>query len=85
MRELIRSKFGSITVEDVKAMLADHAGPPVGICRHPHEGEGNAFLPSAGKTVASLIAEPARGRLHVAQGNPCENGFVEHRLEGQGG
>ncbi|HEY2253433.1 MAG TPA: C45 family peptidase, partial [Planctomycetaceae bacterium] len=32
MQQLISGKFGSITVDDMKAFLSDHAGNPVGIC-----------------------------------------------------
>lgn len=80
MRELIALKFGSISVDDVKSFLSDHDNFPVGICRHPHEGEDYDILPASGKTVAALIAEPTRGKMHVSFGNPCENGFVEYRI-----
>ena len=84
MQQLISEKFGSITVDDMKAMLSDHAGHPVGICRHPHDGPGNgpwdAVLPSSGKTAAALIAEPAKGLLHIARGNPCGGAFTTYRL-----
>lgn len=81
LRELVATKLGSIAVDDMKRFLADHSGHPVGICRHPHAGIGDAVLPNTGRTVASLIAEPERGRLHVARGNPCENAFVEYVME----
>ncbi len=84
MEEMIAGKFGSITVADMKAFLSDHSGAPVGICRHPHEGpensEWNAILPASGKTAASLIAEPARGLLHVARGNPCTSEFTTYHI-----
>jgi isopenicillin-N N-acyltransferase-like protein len=81
LRRLIAAKFGSITVDDVQDMLRDHEGHPASICRHPHDGPDFAMLPSAGKTVAALIAEPQRGVFHVCRGNPCQNPFVEHRLD----
>lgn len=80
MRRLIAEKFGSITVADLQKFLGDHDGYPVSICRHPHEGPGDAVLPNTGKTVAALIAEPARGLLHVARGNACVNPFETYRL-----
>jgi isopenicillin-N N-acyltransferase-like protein len=80
MRRLVAEKFGSITVADVQTFLADHNGYPVGICRHPHEGAGDAILPNTGKTVAALIAEPARGLLHVARGNPCVSAFETYAM-----
>lgn len=84
MQQLISRKFGSITVDDMQAFLSDHAGYPVGICRHPHESSGSfpgdAILPSSGKTAASLIAEPVKGLLHIARGNPCTNPFVTYSI-----
>lgn len=94
MRSQIREKFGSITVDDMKAMLSDHAGFPTSICRHPESQKqtalpgmsvppktvANPMLGPEGKTVAALIAEPARGLLHVAKGNPCEHAFAEYTL-----
>ncbi|MCH7990114.1 MAG: hypothetical protein IID46_13320 [Planctomycetes bacterium] len=81
INQLIREKFGSITIDDVKTFLSDHENHPVSICRHPHDGYGDDVLPSTGHTVAALIAEPARGRLHVSRGNPCENPFVEYAMQ----
>jgi isopenicillin-N N-acyltransferase like protein len=81
IRELVQSRFGSITVEEMQTVLSDHAGHPTGICRHPHAGAGDAILPNTGKTVAALIAEPQTGRLFVARGNPCEHPFIEYRLQ----
>ena len=72
MQELVRSRLGRLTVDDLKEILRDHDGHPVGLCRHPHTGIDDPVLPSSGRTVASLIAEPDRGRLHVTRGNPCE-------------
>jgi isopenicillin-N N-acyltransferase like protein len=81
MRQLIGEKFGSITLDDMKSFLADHDNFPIGICRHPHDGEDYEILPSSGKTVAALIAEPSAGKLHVTLGNACENPFVEYSLD----
>jgi len=86
MRALIGEKFGSLTADDMKAALCDHAGYPASICRHPHEasrgerGESTLLGPT-GKTVAALVAEPSRGVLHAARGNPCENAFAEYPIE----
>ena len=70
MNELIRSRYGSVTVEDVKRFLKDHTGKPTSICRHDSES----------RTVASLIAEPARRRMHVAVGNPCQSNYVTYSM-----
>jgi hypothetical protein len=80
IRSLIGKQSGSLTVESMKSILADHDGHPVSICRHPHTGPGNDMLPNTGRTVAAIIAEPNRGRIHISSGNPCEVPFVEYSL-----
>ena len=82
MQQLLREGFGSHTVDSLKAILADHDGHPVSICRHPHAGASHAMLPKSGHTVAAMIAEPNRGRLHLAAGNPCVVPFQEYCLTG---
>jgi len=84
MRELISEKLGRLTVADMQQILSDHAGHPVGICRHPHTGAGDAILPASGKTIAAIVAEPSRGRLHIARGNPCERPFVTYSMVEKG-
>lgn len=84
IRALIADRIGRLNVADMQRILSDHSGHPVGICRHPHEGHSDPILPASGKTVAALIAEPARGLLHVAKGNPCENAFATYRLRSNG-
>lgn len=81
MDELVRGRFGALTVGDLKSFLSDHAGHPTGLCRHSHEGTDYAVLPASGRTVASLIAEPDRGLLHVSRGNPCENAYATWSVE----
>jgi isopenicillin-N N-acyltransferase-like protein len=70
MNGLIRSQYGSVTVDDVKRFLSDHSGHPTSICRH--DGES--------RTVASLISEPAQRRMHVAVGNPCNSRYVTYSM-----
>ncbi len=79
---LIEEIYGAITVADCRRILSDHAGYPVGICRHPQTGQGygDTILPPSGRTVAALIAEPMAGRLHVCRGNPCGGEFVTHEI-----
>jgi isopenicillin-N N-acyltransferase-like protein len=81
LQTLIGEKFGTLTVADLKSFLADHAGFPVGICRHPHDGSDDPVLPRTGKTVAALIAEPARGVLHISRGNPCTKPWTSYALD----
>lgn len=70
MDSLIRSRVGSMEVEDLKRFLSDHSGYPTSICRHD----------SKMCTAASLIAEPARRSMHVALGNPCQHRYVTHAM-----
>jgi isopenicillin-N N-acyltransferase-like protein len=67
---LIKSRFGSIEVDDVKRFLSDHSGYPTSICRH---GGGM-------QTVVSMISEPAARRMHVAFGNPCKHQYVTYSI-----
>ena len=80
MRNLLGSTYGRVTVEDLKRFLADHEGQPTSICRHPHRGPDHASVSARGHTVASLIAEPAEGRLHVSRGNPCRAAYTTYNL-----
>lgn len=70
IQSLVESRYGSITVEDIQHFLSDHSGYPTSICRHD----------KSMRTVASLIAEPAEGRMHVAIGNPCQHRYVTYSL-----
>jgi isopenicillin-N N-acyltransferase-like protein len=62
MRQLVQQHWGQITVETMKAILADHAGDPAGICRH-----GAVEMHS----ISGYIADPAAGVLHVRRGHGC--------------
>jgi len=73
LRELVRARLGSLDVAAMQAILSDHAGYPTSLCRHA-EAAGSA------KTIASLIAEPERGLLHVAVGNPCQHEYSTYSL-----
>ena len=57
----IRAEAGRITLATMQAALADRTGAPEQI---------NSLASPYGMTVASLIAEPDHGRLHVALGGP---------------
>jgi isopenicillin-N N-acyltransferase-like protein len=70
MNALLTSQFGALSVQHLKAFLSDHSGHPTGICRHD----------GASRTVAGIIAEPARRRMHVAAGHPCQGRFVTYSM-----
>jgi isopenicillin-N N-acyltransferase-like protein len=71
INSLIKPRYGSIEVDDIKRFLSDHEGYPSSICRHNDRGM---------RTVASLISEPAKRRMHVAVGNPCRHRFVTYSM-----
>ena len=70
MNALIKSRPDGVSVDDIKSFLRDHSGRPTSICRH--DGES--------RTVASLIAEPSKRRMHVAAGYPCENPYKTYSM-----
>lgn len=75
MEALIRERYGRLTLSDLKAFFADHAGFPRSICRHAETGTEHAM-----KSIYSVIGEPDRGRLHVSVGNPCESEYFTYEL-----
>jgi len=77
-RQLLEPKIGAITVEDVKAALADHFGHPRAICRHPHEyAHGEPTV-----TISSQIFDPVNGVMLVAPGQPCQSTYQAVTLPG---
>lgn len=66
---LVGKAEGPVSVEDLKSFFRDHDGFPGSICAHV-TGTGTS------KTVASLISEPASGRLHATWGSPCEQEYA---------
>ncbi len=73
MRSLLLAEHGRITLETVKRCLRDHDGTAGAICRHDPQRPM--------KTIASIIAEPDAGRLHVTRGNPCEGEYTTYTLD----
>jgi isopenicillin-N N-acyltransferase-like protein len=68
---------GDDPVEVGKRVLRDHANAPLSICAHWNDED-----PARDQTVttASMVWEPADGRVHVAVGQPCEHEFVTYTL-----
>ena len=73
MQSLLQAAAGSLTVDEVKRLLADHSGNPEAICRHA-KGKGDW------ETAAAVIAEPASRSLHLSYGPPCERRFATYRI-----
>lgn len=81
IHEMIQEDLGSITADRIKTYLSDHSNHPSSICRHPQTADLEKGFETAGRTVASMISEPARGRMYVALGNPCESPFVTYAMD----
>ena len=81
MNELIRSRFGKLGVSDFKTFLRDRRGEPNGICRFAQTDDPTAHWSKNSITVASIIAEPANRRLHIAAGNRPTAPFVVYAMD----
>jgi isopenicillin-N N-acyltransferase-like protein len=62
------------TLEDFRALLADHADYPHGICCHPDPDEHPL---EQGATIASVLMDLTARRLWLAAGNPCQTPYAE--------
>jgi len=65
---------GSATLDDFRALLADHADYPHSICSHPDPGDHPL---EQGATVASVLMDLTARRLWLAPGNPCQAPYSE--------
>jgi isopenicillin-N N-acyltransferase-like protein len=75
-RQLLEHKIGSITIDDIKAVLRDEFGAPRAICRTPHEYAGHEPT----MTIASLIFDLKHEVMHVAAGQPTQSEYQPVRL-----
>jgi isopenicillin-N N-acyltransferase-like protein len=71
--ELLSAKLneGRVSLDSAKALLSDHDGFPTSICRHPNDEPATGWQ----RSVISIILEPSEQRMHVTNGNPCENDY----------
>jgi isopenicillin-N N-acyltransferase like protein len=70
--DLLETRIGSITVEDIQAVLRDHAGYPKSICRHDDERDDPEDYSSS---IASLVIDLTDRVMWVASGPPCCNEY----------
>ena len=75
MGELLCEHRGRIDVGAAQRFLSDH-GSRHAICQHP---KPDAAAP--GKTLASMVFEPAAGTMHLAFGNGCEEPYAAYRFD----
>ncbi len=71
MRKLVADGWGSITVDTMKTILADHQGDPAGICRH-----GAKDMHS----ISGYIAQPEERTLQVRRGHGCDGTWTAYRV-----
>jgi len=74
LQRLRAGAAGSGTLDDFRALLADHADYPHGICSHPDPDEHPL---EQGATIASLLMDLTARRLWLASGNPCQAPYRE--------
>jgi isopenicillin-N N-acyltransferase-like protein len=71
MRLLLEESRGSIDLERLRTIMADHAGRPGSICRHDARG----FT-----TLSSVIYSPLERKMWATNGNPCTEPFLEYTV-----
>ena len=64
---------GSVTMDGLHAMLADHEGAPDSICRHP-DGDRTT------ETAFWCVADVTDGVIAFGRGNPCDSVAQEYRF-----
>lgn len=73
---LAAAEPGSITVEGLRAMLADHEGAPDCLCRHPERWGGA----KDSATAFWCVADVSEMRVVFGRGNPCDSTAQEYRF-----
>jgi isopenicillin-N N-acyltransferase like protein len=68
---------GADLAELGKRVLSDHENAPLSICDHWEDDDPD---PDQSVTTASMVWEPADGRVHVAVGQPCESEYLTFEL-----
>jgi hypothetical protein len=63
-----------ISLQEMKRFLTDHERYPTAICTHP-EGNPWNFM-----TIASIIAQPTDGCMHVSLEQGCKNAYATYSL-----
>jgi isopenicillin-N N-acyltransferase-like protein len=71
LRGRLQNAAPRVTPQQVYAALQDHDHYPRGVCRHRSESS---------MTTATIVAEPALGRMHVTRGPACSHWPVTYQL-----
>jgi isopenicillin-N N-acyltransferase like protein len=75
IERLVDAKFGTITVDSLKAIMADHANYPRSVCKH-HAPENDLDY----GTISSVVIDVSDRVLWACNGNPCRGEWREVRL-----
>lgn len=70
VERVLRKAAPAIALKDITAALTDHYSHPFSVCRHP-----DPELPEARRTstVAAIVLDLDRRRLHATAGQPCQH------------
>jgi isopenicillin-N N-acyltransferase-like protein len=74
LQRLRAGAAGAATLDDFRALLADHADYPHSICSHPDPADHPL---EQGATIASVLMDLTARRLWLAAGNPCQAAYRE--------
>jgi isopenicillin-N N-acyltransferase-like protein len=77
LRKLMDDNHGKLSADLMKKLLTDHNDYPDSICRHIDKPDPPATWMT---TRASMICVPGEQKMYVANGNPCENEYIEYKL-----
>lgn len=67
-----------VTVDEVQALLRDHAGHPYSVCRHPDPADATG---GDYRTVTSAIMDLDARAMWITDGPPCEAPYQPVRLD----
>jgi predicted choloylglycine hydrolase len=73
-KELLTKHQGKLSIQNLMQFLTDHENYPATICRHTEGPPWNII------TIASMIAQPADGLMHVSFGQGCKNKYITYSL-----
>ncbi|HZD63450.1 MAG TPA: C45 family peptidase, partial [Xanthobacteraceae bacterium] len=77
MRHLLEPHRGALSFARMRAAAADHLGAPFAICRHPDPSQPE---PKRTMTVGAVLIDLEARTMHVANGPPCSNDYVNFGL-----
>ena len=74
LQRLRAGAAGPATLDDFRALLADHADYPHSICSHPDPADHPL---EQGATIASVLMDLTARRLWLTAGHPCQAPYRE--------